>query len=49
MPGSPTHGCAGQVINQGELSFVHSRMLPAFKGVDAVAKVEGLCNRADLY
>lgn len=34
----------GQVIKQHQLPFVHSMMLPAFKGVDAVAKVEGLCN-----
>jgi sulfide:quinone oxidoreductase len=34
----------GQVTKQHELPFVHSMMLPAFKGVDAVAKVEGLCN-----
>ncbi len=27
-----------------ELDFKHSMMLPAFKGVDAVAAVEGLCN-----
>jgi sulfide:quinone oxidoreductase len=34
----------GEVIKQHELPFVHSMMLPAFKGVDAVAKVEDLCN-----
>ena len=34
----------GEVIKQHELPFVYSMMLPAFKGVDAVAKVEGLCN-----
>lgn len=34
----------GQVIKQHELPFVHSMMLPAFKGVDAVASVPGLCN-----
>jgi sulfide:quinone oxidoreductase len=34
----------GDVIKQHELPFVHSMMLPSFKGVDAVAKVEGLCN-----
>lgn len=34
----------GQVIKQHELPFVHSMMLPAFKGVDAVARVDGLCN-----
>lgn len=35
---------SGAVIKQHELPFVHSMMLPAFRGVDAVAKVEGLCN-----
>ncbi|MFW2373544.1 MAG: NAD(P)/FAD-dependent oxidoreductase [Gammaproteobacteria bacterium] len=34
----------GELIKQHELPFVYSMMLPAFKGVDAVAKVEGLCN-----
>jgi sulfide:quinone oxidoreductase len=34
----------GQVRKQHELPFKYSMMLPAFKGVDAVAKVEGLCN-----
>lgn len=34
----------GQVIHQHELPFKHAMMLPAFKGVDAVAAVEGLCN-----
>jgi sulfide:quinone oxidoreductase len=34
----------GEVIKKHELPFVHSMMLPAFKGVDAVAKVDGLCN-----
>jgi sulfide:quinone oxidoreductase len=38
------HNEAGQVIKQHELDFKFSMMLPAFKGVDAVAKVEGLCN-----
>ncbi len=34
----------GEVIQQHEVAFNHSMMLPAFKGVDAVAGVEGLCN-----
>ncbi len=34
----------GQVVKNHELPFVHSMMLPAFKGVDAVAQVPGLCN-----
>ena len=34
----------GQVIKQHELEFDYSMMLPAFKGVDAVAAVDGLCN-----
>jgi len=34
----------GEVVRQHELPFKLSMMLPAFKGVDAVAKVEGLCN-----
>ena len=34
----------GEVDRQHELPFKHSMMLPAFKGVDAVTKVEGLCN-----
>ena len=34
----------GEVAKQHELEFKHSMMLPAFKGVDAVASVEGLCN-----
>ncbi|HEX5360419.1 MAG TPA: FAD/NAD(P)-binding oxidoreductase [Fluviicoccus sp.] len=34
----------GVLVKQHELPFVHSMMLPAFKGVDAVAAVEGLCN-----
>jgi sulfide:quinone oxidoreductase len=38
------HNDAGQVIKQHELDFKFSMMLPAFKGVDPVAKVEGLCN-----
>lgn len=34
----------GQLAKQHELEFKHSMILPAFKGVDPVAKVEGLCN-----
>jgi sulfide:quinone oxidoreductase len=34
----------GQVKKEHELPFKFSMMLPAFKGVDAVAQVDGLCN-----
>ncbi len=34
----------GSLKKQHELPFKHGMMLPAFKGVDAVASVEGLCN-----
>ena len=34
----------GELKKQHEVEFMHSMMLPAFKGVDAVANVEGLCN-----
>jgi sulfide:quinone oxidoreductase len=34
----------GQTVREHELPFRFSMMLPAFKGVDAVAAVEGLCN-----
>jgi sulfide:quinone oxidoreductase len=34
----------GQVKKEHELPFRFSMMLPAFKGVEAVAAVEGLCN-----
>ena len=34
----------GEVKKQHEITFIYSMMLPAFKGVDAVASVEGLCN-----
>jgi sulfide:quinone oxidoreductase len=34
----------GNVKKEHELPFHYSMMLPAFKGVDAVAAVEGLCN-----
>ncbi len=35
---------SGEVIKQHEVNFKFNMMLPAFKGVDAVANVEGLCN-----
>jgi sulfide:quinone oxidoreductase len=35
---------AGQPKKEHELPFHYSMMLPAFRGVDAVAAVEGLCN-----
>jgi sulfide:quinone oxidoreductase len=35
---------SGQTKKEHELPFSFSMMLPAFKGVDAVAAVEGLCN-----
>jgi sulfide:quinone oxidoreductase len=35
---------SGEVIKQHEIEFKFNMMLPAFKGVDAVANVEGLCN-----
>ena len=38
------HNDKGEVIKEHELDFKFSMMLPAFKGVDAVAAVEGLCN-----
>jgi sulfide:quinone oxidoreductase len=34
----------GQKIRDHEIEFKMSMMLPAFKGVDCVAEVEGLCN-----
>ena len=34
----------GEKIKDHELEFSYSMMLPAFKGVDCVAGVEGLCN-----
>ena len=34
----------GQKIKDHEVEFKFSMMLPAFKGVDAVSSVEGLCN-----
>jgi len=38
------HNEKGEVIKQHELPFKYSMVLPAFKGVAAVASVEGLCN-----
>ncbi len=35
---------AGQIKKEHELPFKYSMMLPAFKGVDPVAAVAGLCN-----
>jgi sulfide:quinone oxidoreductase len=34
----------GEMLKELELEFNYSMMLPAFKGVDCVANVEGLCN-----
>ncbi|MEJ2060143.1 MAG: FAD-dependent oxidoreductase [Gammaproteobacteria bacterium] len=34
----------GEKVKDHELEFKYNMMLPAFKGVDAVAGVEGLCN-----
>jgi sulfide:quinone oxidoreductase len=34
----------GAKVRDYELEFSYSMMLPAFKGVDCVAQVEGLCN-----
>lgn len=38
------HNDKGEVIKNHELPFKYSMVLPAFKGVNAVAAVEGLCN-----
>ncbi len=38
------HDMSGNVIKEHELPFQYSMMLPAFKGIDPVAAVEGLCN-----
>ena len=38
------HDDQGQVLREHVLPFKYSMLLPAFKGVDAVAAVEGLCN-----
>lgn len=34
----------GEINKQHEIDFDFSMMLPAFKGVDAIANVDGLCN-----
>ncbi|MCK5718252.1 MAG: NAD(P)/FAD-dependent oxidoreductase [Thiomargarita sp.] len=38
------HNDQAEVIKQHEVPFHYSMMLPAFKGIDAVANVENLCN-----
>ena len=38
------HNDNGEVTREHELPFKYSMMLPSFKGVDAVAAVEGMCN-----
>lgn len=38
------HDAQGQPLGEQTLPFKLSMLLPAFKGVDAVAAVEGLCN-----
>lgn len=38
------HNDKGEVVKEQELPQKFSMFIPAFKGVDAVAKVEGLCN-----
>ena len=38
------HNEKGEVVKEHEVPFKFSMMLPSFKGVDAVAAVEGLCN-----
>ncbi len=38
------HNDRGEVVKEHELPSKYSMILPAFKGVDAVAQVEGLCN-----
>ena len=37
----------GNEKKQSELAFKHSMILPAFKGVEAIAGIEGLCNPRD--
>ena len=37
----------GKEKKQHELEFKHSMILPAFKGVDAIGGIEGLCNPRD--
>jgi sulfide:quinone oxidoreductase len=38
------HNDAGEPIKEHDVPFKYAMLLPAFKGVDAVAAVEGLCN-----
>ncbi len=38
------HNEKGEAIKEHEVAFQYGMMLPAFKGVDPVAAVEGLCN-----
>ena len=38
------HDDKGEVVREHELPFVYSMVLPAFKGIEPVAAVEGLCN-----
>lgn len=38
------HNAKGEVIQEHELPFAYSMMLPAFKGIDAVFGIEGLTN-----
>lgn len=38
------HDDSGQPVKEHTLPFAYSMMLPAFRGVDAVAAVENLCN-----
>lgn len=38
------HDAQGQPLQEHTVPFKYSMLLPAFKGVDAVAAVEGLCN-----
>ena len=37
----------GNAKKEHELAFKHSMILPAFRGVDAIAGIEGLCNPRD--
>ncbi|MEN9848425.1 MAG: hypothetical protein RL368_1165 [Pseudomonadota bacterium] len=38
------HNDRGEIIKQHELEHHYAAMIPAFKGIDPVAAVEGLCN-----
>ncbi len=38
------HDMKGNIVESHELPYEYSMVLPAFKGVEAVAGVEGLCN-----